>query len=541
MSANHTISQVLPNGTLLDGIYEIEELLGSGGFGKTYRVFDRQLERRLAVKEFFPTETAMRSGQEVRPIAETKRGAFEKGLASFSQEARHLASVTHPNIVKVFRSFDANGTSYIILDYVEGIDLEDWLSNLGAAPTQAELDRLTDALLSAMELIHGAQILHRDIAPKNIRIRIRDGSPILLDFGLAKSIVPQASVQSSAVIVAHGYAPTESYATGTKLQGPWTDIYGLAAVLYRALTGASPPTAPERLFDDQIVPAVSLPNSSRYRKSFLDGIDWGLSINPADRPQTVADWRATLIDGRARAKRSDKLSPGQDLAATTIVPVADLKGTRSDDAKSRRQLSYGLIATVLLIVGGVTLSSVTRAPQNSTGFIAPSESAGGKGGAGVGPNGQAARTAALPQPMEGEKPSLVREKDRAEPDSKAAADAKDKQASLDNTPPKDAAKEPTPSLAPQPPSEEPPAKQPAEEQPKAGEEQKGAAPEETQEAIRGAKTTAQMEEENRQPCNGRDREAKAKARMALPEARASSTGKGRGKAKAGKGCGAGAS
>jgi hypothetical protein len=362
MSDHHTL-QILPDGTLLDGIYEIEGLLGSGGFGKTYRVFDRQLGRRLAIKEFFPAESAMRAGHTVRPLAETKRAAFEKGLESFGQEARHLASFTHPNIVKVHRTFDGNGTSYIVLDYIEGIDLEDWLSGLGAPPTQAELDRLAGSLLSALESMHKAHILHRDIAPRNIRIRNRDGAPVLLDFGLAKSLLPQESAQSSAVIVAHGYAPTESYATGSKLLGPWTDLYGLAAVLYRALTGRPPLTSPERLFGDSMVPAVSLPVKAGYRESFLDGIDWGLALNPADRPQTVADWRATLLDGNIRAKPGKRRAPEPDPAATAIVPypAAEHLATPAPRQSQKRGVSYGLIAIgVVLLIGG---SAVLVGPE----------------------------------------------------------------------------------------------------------------------------------------------------------------------------------
>ncbi len=359
MNFQHT----LPDGTVLDGIYEIEQLLGSGGFGKTYRVYDRQLGRRLAIKEFFPVETATRAGYTVYPIAESKKQAFGSALSSFAREARHLATFAHPNIVKVYRSFDENGTSYIVLEYVEGSDLDDWLTAQGRLPSQAEIDRLAIPLLDALEAIHGAHILHRDIQPKNIRIRSRDGTPVLLDFGLAKSIAPNEVRQTSAVVVAHGYAPTESYATGSKLQGPWTDIYGLGAVFYRAVAGEPPPGAPERLFDDHIVPAVALPGRSSYRPTFLEGIDWALTINPAERPQNVASWRNVLMGGQPRPTKRivpPPPAPARRQAETKLLvtpPPPPVPAPTPAPAPQKRSPVLAIVAVALLLFGVIMLAS----------------------------------------------------------------------------------------------------------------------------------------------------------------------------------------
>src|SRR5262245_2589288 len=138
--------QTLPRGTILDGIYEIEQLLGSGGFGKIYRVYDRQLGQRVAIKEFFPVQTATRAELTVHPAAAGTRRAFDAGLNRFTREARHLAAFAHPNIVKVFRSFEENGTSYIVLEYIEGSDLDDWLRVIAHPLSQAKIDRLAIAL-----------------------------------------------------------------------------------------------------------------------------------------------------------------------------------------------------------------------------------------------------------------------------------------------------------------------------------------------------------------------------------------------------------
>ena len=348
MSDHQTLLQFLPAGTLLDGIYEVEGLLGSGGFGKTYQVYDRQLNRQLAIKEYFPVEAATRTGLTVRPIAEANKDVFEKGLERFNLEARHLAKLQHRNVVKVFRSFDGNCTSYIVLEYVEGSDLEDWLAALARPLTQDELDKLSIPLLSALAAVHAAELVHRDIQPKNIRIRSRDGEPVLLDFGIAKSIAELDTRRQSTVIVAHGYAPPKSYTSGKKFQGPWTDIYGLAAVLYRALSGNPPPHSPDRLYEDHMVPAASLPLRGAYREGFLDAIDWGLALNRTERPQIVEEWRTALLEARTAAKkRKSRTTEPLPASAGTVPPETMPSKTGTDKGKiSRTRLRIGVALTL---------------------------------------------------------------------------------------------------------------------------------------------------------------------------------------------------
>jgi len=290
--------QTLPAGTVLNGEYKVIRLLGSGGFGNTYLALDTTLDREVAIKEYFPSELVYRSGPET---ARLKTAAFENnfkwGRDRFVQEGRTLARFRHPNIVRVFRTFDANDTSYMVLEFVNGADMEVWLKNLAHRPSQADLDLLVSPLLDALEMVHGAGILHRDIKPANIYIRKEDGAPVLLDFGAARYSVGEMT-GTTAAIVSRGYSPHEGYATDAKLQGPWTDLYGLSATLYRSLSGEAPPEAAGRVLDDTMQPAAAIiPDAAAYRAEFLGAIDWGLAVLPKNRPQNVSEWRAHLLPG----------------------------------------------------------------------------------------------------------------------------------------------------------------------------------------------------------------------------------------------------
>jgi serine/threonine protein kinase len=315
MEYQHT----LPAGTELIGTYRIVRLLGSGGFANTYLAEDRTLHREVAIKEYFPNDFAVRSGRtgvQVKTAAHAKN--FQWGLDRFEREARTLAKFRHPNIVRIFQIFDANDTAYIVLEFVEGADLEAWLRGLGRRPTQEELDRLTGPLLEALALVHAESILHRDVKPQNIYIRKSTGAPVLLDFGAARYATGDLT-GTTAAIVSRGYSPHEAYARESKLQGPWSDIYGLAATLYRALHGEAPPESAERVLQDTLVPVARLPLKG-YRKDFLKAIDWGLALRPQERPQTVAEWRARLVSG------------AQATGTTVPVPSEPAPGATSGSA-----------------------------------------------------------------------------------------------------------------------------------------------------------------------------------------------------------------
>jgi hypothetical protein len=285
----------LPAGTVLVGSYRIMRVVGSGGFGITYEAEDTGLGAVVAIKEYYPFDFGDRDpAMSVGPKSERHKETFEWGRSNFLREARTLARFDHPSIVRVTRVFEANATAYMVMRFEHGLSLEAWLAALRRPPTQAQMDRLAAPLLEALQIIHAADFLHGDIAPDNILIRA-DGSPVLLDFGSARRAVAQMS-RSVTGIVKAGYSPHEQYSSDGRLLGPWSDIYALGGTFYRAVAGRPPEEATLRMSDDRNVPAGEAAQGS-YRASFLEAIDWSLSLSPRDRPASIADWREALIGG----------------------------------------------------------------------------------------------------------------------------------------------------------------------------------------------------------------------------------------------------
>ena len=283
----------LPIGTELVDDYRIDSVLGAGGFGITYLATEIALERKVTIKEYFPTEYAARKGPiEASPRSQDSSSDYKWGLERFLEEGQTLGKFNHPNIVRVYRYFRANNTGYMVLHFEEGQSFKSWLKNLGRAPRQNELDDILAPLLSALELIHGEDFLHRDIAPDNIIIR-KDGTPVLIDFGSARREIASQSKTVSA-LVKPGYSPYEQYAETSRRQGPWTDIYALGATLYHAITGKRAPDAPSRMVSDEIRPSREAALSS-YRQLFLNAIDAALALDIKSRPQSIAAWRSELL------------------------------------------------------------------------------------------------------------------------------------------------------------------------------------------------------------------------------------------------------
>lgn len=317
----------LPVGTRLAEDYRIERVLGAGGFGITYLAEEMPLARLVTIKEYFPVDFAIRdSHHAAQPRSGDCTGDYQWGLDRFIDEARTLARFDHPNICRVYRFFKENNSGFMVLHYEEGKSFKAWLKALGRAPRQHELDRLVPPLLDALALIHASDFLHRDIAPDNIIIRT-DGSPVLIDFGSARSDIAQHSRTVSA-LVKPGYSPYEQYATTGRQQGPWTDIYSLGATLYQAVTGKRPPDSPSRMVADEFIPARDAAISS-YRPGFLAAIDAALALDVTARPRSVDDWRKQLLQPAANA---DEASTDADAPAEkTGSPRTLGKGAGSAD------------------------------------------------------------------------------------------------------------------------------------------------------------------------------------------------------------------
>jgi serine/threonine protein kinase len=271
--------------------YVIREVLGAGGFGITYLAEHEGLGKQYAIKEYFPHAFSYRHGRTVLPSSASD-GTYKWGLDRFVTEARALARFKHPAIVDVTSIFEANGTAYIVLAYESGVDMSQWLKRLGRAPTQDELDRVLTPLLSALEEVHRHNMMHRDISPDNLLIR-DDGRPVLIDFGSARESI-RGRARALSAIVKHGYSPPEQYTSRPELQGPWTDIYALAATLYRAISGKLPPDATERIVRDDLAPLARVARAP-YRQGFLEAIDRGLRMKVEERPQTIVEWREQLF------------------------------------------------------------------------------------------------------------------------------------------------------------------------------------------------------------------------------------------------------
>ena len=309
----------LPSGTVLAGDYRIDRVLGAGGFGITYLAEETPLARLVTIKEYFPADYAARDGGvDACPRSRDCAEDYRWGLDRFLEEAQTLAKFDHPNIVRVYRYFRANSTGYMVLHFEEGQSFKGWLKSLGRAPRQHELDRVIAPLLDALELIHGADFLHRDIAPDNIIIR-KDATPVLIDFGSARGEIAQQSMTVSALIKP-GYSPYEQYGTSSRQQGPWSDIYSLGATLYQGITGKRPPDAPSRMVADELIPARDAALSS-YRPAFLTAIDRALALEITSRPKSVAVWRRDLIEAPARAEpeAAFAVEPARPAAAATVA------------------------------------------------------------------------------------------------------------------------------------------------------------------------------------------------------------------------------
>lgn len=291
----------LAPGTILAGKYLIGRGLGHGGFGTTYIARDQVLGIKLAIKEYMPQDCASRApgSNMVTPFSGEGAKRFADGLESFLQEARTLARFDgSPNIVGVRDFFTENGTAYLVMNYLEGITLKQYLVRSGGKPVP--FNKMLGILLPVMDAlrtVHAAGLLHRDVSPDNIFLTT-SGQVTLIDFGAARQSM--GAQTSMSVILKPGYAPEEQYRSRGH-QGPWTDIYALGATMYRTLTGKIPPESLERLNNDCLVPpsrlGIAIPPQAEA------AILRAMAVRAEDRFQTVDEFRAALLQGAQGAGR----------------------------------------------------------------------------------------------------------------------------------------------------------------------------------------------------------------------------------------------
>lgn len=281
-------TQGLPAGYMLNE-YRMDRVLGVGGFGLTYLATDTNLNLTVAVKEYLPSEIAIReTDQSIHAKSEDDRITFDWGLARFVDEARTLATFHHPNIVRVMRFFQANKTAYMVMEFVRGAPLNEWIKARRPLPQKLVTD-IVLPLVDGLGAIHQAGYLHRDVKPGNIYIR-EDNTPVLLDFGAART---QVGNNEMTAVVSPGYAPLEQYSE-SGAQGPWSDLYALGGVIYWMVTGTKPVDATARVRNDPQKPALQSGDGNLYSAGFLQSIDWALQPDETKRPQSASQFKAAL-------------------------------------------------------------------------------------------------------------------------------------------------------------------------------------------------------------------------------------------------------
>lgn len=246
-------------GSVLHEQYIVGKILGQGGFGITYLGFDKILEMKVAIKEYYPSGLAGRSRTQsqlgaVSVFQGEKSKTYREGLTRFLDEAKKLAKFSKlEGIVHVLNFFEENNTAYLVMDYIEGISLRNYTNQNGGKISVDKMLVLMRPIIQSLEEVHTAGVIHRDISPDNIMIDAQ-GRAKLIDFGVARKYIENEN-RSMSVLIKHGYAPEEQYRTKGE-QGPWTDVYALCATFYRTVTGETPPEAVERIVDDTIRPII---------------------------------------------------------------------------------------------------------------------------------------------------------------------------------------------------------------------------------------------------------------------------------------------
>jgi serine/threonine protein kinase len=344
--------QSLPSGSRLEE-FVIELVLGSGGFGITYLARDSRLGRQVVIKENLPTQFCWRETTSLTVQPRHSKGEdadnFQYSLESFEREASTLASLDHPGIVKVLRSFEAHGTAYFVMPFVEGTALDEVLrqrTEQRSAFTENEIRDLLLKVLDALGYLHDRGIYHRDIKPGNILMTT--AGPVLIDFGAARQ---RLSERSLTVIESAGYTPFEQLQSRGKV-GPWSDIYALGGTLYKVITGETPAKANDRIMDDpQVLLAQRAELRGHYSPRLLESIDQAMAPRAADRFQDTAQWRDGL--GPSKAATPPTHEPAVTLPPVPVVHTPSGNSLHDERERILAEAAAATIILALLVLGGL--------------------------------------------------------------------------------------------------------------------------------------------------------------------------------------------
>lgn len=368
----------LPAGTRLRN-YELISVLGQGGFGITYYARDTTLGREVAVKEYLPTSLALREdGTMVVPRSTQLAEDFVWGRERFLAEARILATLEGvSSIVRVYDFLEANGTAYMVMGLLRGETLEQRLARDGQLPP-AIVEPLLERLLDGLEEVHKAGFLHRDVKPANIILDAKN-NPTLIDFGASRAAMSDRTSAMTAIYTPR-YAAVEQL-TSDK-QGPWTDIYGVSATLYHAITGRAPPSSLERALNDTYEPLTRL-SPAGFSFGALQRIDTGLALRAKDRPQSIAIWRggvsspqtsaadSTVLATRVKPRRAAE-TPVSRASPAIAAPSPGISPTSAPRFAGKKRVALFAAATAAFLVltaGGYFLATKPPLPPAPIGDV----------------------------------------------------------------------------------------------------------------------------------------------------------------------------
>lgn len=336
-------TRCLKPGVILKERYKIEEVIGAGGFGITYRAWDPLLQSYVAIKEYYPSGIATRSADSSKvcvPVGQEQR-EYHRGRIRFLKEAQDVARFqSEPNIVSIYDYLEENDTAYMVMEYLHGCTLKQYIREHGGRLDTDHILHICLSVLDALAVVHKAGMIHRDISPENIFI-CEDLTVKLIDFGAAKQVYLDGE-QTMSVVLKPGYAPPEQYAKKDK-QGPWTDIYALGATLYFAATGEKPEESFGRVLEDTIKPVCEV--NPEIPRAMSQVIMRAMSVKIEDRYQTVEAMREALLAGEGQNAQMEPY----------VIPASQI--SKRDLPKKRGFLiGVAFCIVIMLVVTGIWMA-----------------------------------------------------------------------------------------------------------------------------------------------------------------------------------------
>ena len=336
-------TRCLKPGVILKERYKIEEVIGAGGFGITYRAWDPLLQSYVAIKEYYPSGIATRSADSSKvcvPVGQEQR-EYHRGRIRFLKEAQDVARFqSEPNIVSIYDYLEENDTAYMVMEYLHGCTLKQYIREHGGRLDTDHILHICLSVLDALAVVHKAGMIHRDISPENIFI-CEDLTVKLIDFGAAKQVYLDGE-QTMSVVLKPGYAPPEQYAKKDK-QGPWTDIYALGATLYFAATGEKPEESFGRVLEDTIKPVCEV--NPEIPRAMSQVIMRAMSVKIEYRYQTVEAMREALLAGE-----------GQNAQMEPYVIPASRISKRDLPKKRGFLIGVAFCIVIMLVVTGIWMA-----------------------------------------------------------------------------------------------------------------------------------------------------------------------------------------